>query len=169
MRKILVALVVLGVSVCGCGKKDQDKVSVKKSGREIEITSPDAKTRINTSDRKVEITGPDGSKFVGGKSVKVPADFPSDVHVYNAATVVASSRKGSNFMLVLVSKDDPQKILETYASKMKASGWTEQSATSMGPLTMRHYAKGKRQAGLSVVTDNEKGQTTVSLTVSEKK
>lgn len=156
MRKsllvVLAVLFVIGVS--GCGKRDSETTSGARGSR----------VKVDRSSGKVTIKDDKGTAEISaGGTVKLPEGFPSDVYVYDGATVFVSAKHANALSVSLRTKDAAAKVLETYSAKMKAAGWKEETAVEMGGGGSRHYTKDKRTAMVIVGGDRE--QTTIGVHV----
>ena len=70
------------------------------------------------------------------ESVPVPEQFPSDVPVYDKGTVTGSAfvrePGDESFLLVFITKDAKDRVLDFYRTAFQQSGWTVQAGEPLG-------------------------------------
>jgi hypothetical protein len=110
--------------------------------------------------------GPEGGGFEAtmGEGAAIPKDFPSDVFLYESATVTAVIDTDDGYTVSAVTKDDKGKIIEACKKKMTAQGWTQESSVTMGPQSVLVYEKGKRTANIAIGTVGDQIQVNVTVT-----
>jgi hypothetical protein len=65
----------------------------------------------------------------------------------------------------LESSEAPEGLINTYKGKMKAEGWKETNAITMGATGIFTYEKGNRKA-MVTISQSEKGKTGIQVQVS---
>jgi hypothetical protein len=70
-------------------------------------------------------------------------------------------------MITFSSPSTPQEVADFYKAEMPKNGWTETSADDLGGMFMLEYSKDGRSASFMISTDQDKGMTSVLITVSE--
>ena len=182
-----VLFVTLALSICvigtGCGKKASEKLaekmiekSIEKDGGKANVDLSSGKMTISTTDKdgkkydttisenKVTVNSKDGtSTFASGDGAKIPDNFPKDVHIYSGANILTVMSIPEGFNLTMQTKDNCDKVLGVYKSKMGANGWKEESSFNMPPQSMISYKKDTRTANVIVIA--EKDSTQINLTV----
>lgn len=162
------ALVFLGLG-CNPMQKAQDAVAQKAgdaiaggllsqaSGGEVKVDSDAG--NVSFKDNKT------GDIVLFGEDVKVPAEFPKDVFIYDGVKVLSVQVRASDLTanISLTSTDDPAKVLAWYATKFKNEGWTEKESATMNQVELRTYEKGKFGIALSVWPQKEKDVTYITL------
>ena len=169
MKRILLFAAILALILgLACGMSSE-KTAEKAAEKSIETAmGGDADVDISEEGMEVKTEGEEGVTTMSmGDKAKIPEDFPSDVYVYDGATVdMAMDNPGA--FLVSLSTDDPlSKVVDAYKKKMTSEGWTKQTAMDMGEMQMLQYLKGERTAQVQVIT--EKGKTHISLTADKDK
>jgi len=163
MRGPLFVLAVSALLVASCGKKVEEKAAERRLEKAIEKESG-GKVKADISREKVEIKTEKGEMTItGAGGAEVPDGFPKDVHIYKDATVVMSAREQNTYSLVLQTNDDLKKVSETYKKEMTAQGWEEEAAINMGGMVMLQYKKAERAAAVSIATQDDKTQVTLSV------
>jgi hypothetical protein len=166
MRQYIIALVAMSLLLVGCGKKANEKVA--ENMIEAQMAKDGVKANVDLSGQKVTIQTKDGTTtYAGGKGAKVPDTFPKDVFVYGGATVMAAVTVPGGQNLVLETKDDLNKILTAYKSKMTGADWTEGMSLNQPDHSMLVYKKDNRTASIVIAHANKGSQ--ITLTVAESK
>lgn len=109
----------------------------------------------------------EGSVTVGANSY--PDNWPGDAPKYGNGQVQYSAssnqQTGENgSMLVLVTSDGTQKVIDFYKSELASKGWTIEQTATVGQMTMVSATKGTATFAVQVV--NADGQTTVTIGIS---
>lgn len=165
-RLMTMALVVACVSMAGCGKKAGQTVAEKTVEREL--AKQGVKADVQVSDDKMTIQTKDGSSsFSSGKAARIPDNFPKDVHVYDGATPLAVITMPTGFSLQLETKDDVDKVTETYKKTMTSEGWSNETTYASGQQTTLGYKKDKRTVNIMVMAVDKKTQ--IAMIVLEEK
>ncbi|MBN1866773.1 hypothetical protein JW916_05730 [Candidatus Sumerlaeota bacterium] len=137
---------------CGGGQRAAEKEKTDNGGQ----------TSVRITDKGFQIRSADGETTVdAGGAVTVDKDFPSDVLVYPGAKPVMQSRDESKFTLVLTTKENMAKVVESYREKMTASGWQESAKADTPNNTMLQYKKDDRVAVVNVTSDGTDTQIMV--------
>ena len=140
-------------------------------GRSTTVTNPEGeKTTIERNGDGVDISikGKDGgdARFSSGQGVALPDDFPKDVAIYPAATVVMTINVDDGRQVTLSTEDAAEKVEAFYKDRLKKDGWEEK--TSMNTPMMKMFAWEKDGRELVVNIMSEGGKTTISITVPTK-
>jgi hypothetical protein len=156
MSRVMLSLVVsMALMLGGCGKKMAEKAmekAIEKGGG--------GKAHVDLSKNQVRIQTKDGDKMEfagGGEGLKIPADFPKDIHVYQGAKVEGSIKTGEATQLTFTTADAAAKVAEEYQGKMKQAGWEEKTSAQMSGMTMLEYKKDQRNLMVHITSD---GKTT---------
>lgn len=161
MGGMMFACLLLG----GC-KKAGEKAAEK--AIEAGMAKEGVKADVDVSGDKITIKSEDGkTEFSGGKSAKVPEDFPKDVYIYEGAAVKAALTVPGGCNLVMETGDGAEKVLAAIKGKMAANGWKEAMNMSQGDHVMLQYRKGQRSTMVNV--DSSGKMTTITLTTAEDK
>lgn len=101
---------------------------------------------------------------VSGVRTNLPADFPSDIPLFEPAETLSTLKSQERLQLTLQTNTNPERVLEFYRQKMKDWGWrlTERSlANDSGILT---FTKDGRQTQL-IITSESNGSTLIILSI----
>lgn len=187
MSRFIILIMAAVLVVTGCGKKASEKLAEKileksmaKDGIKADVKISGDKVSINAVDqegRKITVknTGEnvtfegenEKTVFTAGPSAKLPADFPKDVHIYKGATIASSMTTPEGFALVLQSKDQVSKIVETYKAEMTSSGWGEESSFVTPQQTVLVYKKSNRTTSVMMMGSEESVQIIISIATDE--
>ena len=149
---ILVLLISVALVGCGNGREEKapEKGALKDTGIRVKVHMEDDQGKKTTIE--------------GYGNVAIPPEFPKDIMIYPNAEVreAIMAESGDGCFLRLEILEPREKILSTYKDKMKAEGWKETSASTIGAISQREYAKSNRTVGLSV-TDMGGGRTEIQM------
>lgn len=156
----LLLIVVLGLSLAGCGKSVTQKTTEKALEK---ATNGQADVDLSNNSVKVNVNG--GSWEVGEK-VSLPDGFPSDVYVVDgtvksAVTTVA----GKAYSVSLTTTKSVADVKALYTSKLKDDGWTVTATASVSGSQMFSAEKGKRTLTVTIGADQD--ATVVTLMTSD--
>jgi hypothetical protein len=161
-----VALIVACVLMAGCMRKTGQVAAGKPA--EPEMAKQDVKSDVQVSDDRLTIQTKDGSSsFSSGKAARIPDNFPKDVHIYDGATPLAVITMPIGFSLQLETKDDADKVMETYRRTMAADGWSTETANASSQQTTLSYRKDKSSVNIMVMKVDQK--TRIAMIVLEQK
>jgi hypothetical protein len=167
LNKILcfVSALALALALSACGKSRDEKSLEKSLEKKIEQSSG-GQVKVDLSQEQIKIKDQHGEATVSSKGMaQIPADFPKDVYVHpNTKTLIAQTVDGG-FHLLLESKEAPEPLINTYKGKMKADGWKETNAITMGGTGIFTYEKSNRKA-MVTISQSEKGKTGIQVQVS---
>jgi hypothetical protein len=149
--------------LAGC-KKAAEKAAEK--AIEAGMAKDGVKAKVDASGGKVTIESKDGkTEFTGGKSAKVPDNFPKDVYVYEGATITASVSTPEGCNLVLETGDSADKVMSTIQGKMAGMGWKQEMTVNQDKNAMVGYKKEKRSVMVNVNADKK---TMITMTATMK-
>lgn len=155
-RLLPIALTCL-VALSGCGKSTQEKVIEKSI--ESNTGSP---ASVKMSDDGISIKTGQG-ELATGSAAQIPADFPKDIYVYKGAKVLSSMTMPGGQMLTLETADPLARVAEAYQKEMTAAGWKQEMAMDNGDSRMLSYARDKLHAQVTINTDSDSAQTTITV------
>jgi hypothetical protein len=165
-RVSIYVAIAAAIALAGCGGSSDEQAAEIAVERAIEKETG-GRAKADISDEGIEITA-DGMSIAthadGG--VDLPDDFPKDVYVLQGASVMATMRDGTDFVLTLQSDQSLDQVRSAYKSKMAAEGWDLKTEMRMGLGDMLAFEKNGRSAGVSLQTNE--GKTIVSLSASSK-
>ena len=165
---VLLLTVVLVLAACGKSAEQKaaekaEKAFEKQTGGKAQIDLTKGKmTFKDKTGESVEIANKPGA-------VAIPADFPKDVFVYPGATPAMSLKSAEGTTLNLSTTDAAGKVSETYKEKMKAEGWTQETALEQPQMIMLSYNKGERRAMVHISPEDGGAKTQIMLVVEEPK
>jgi hypothetical protein len=141
---LLVVLVVAAVVGTGC-----QFVAEKTAQTAFEAATG---AKVDQSDGSLTVEK-GGTKTTVGKDGEMPADFPSDVPVYQPSTVKAAventTDKGKSYVIGLNVSDDVATVVSWYEAEMESAGWTINQSVKLGDGGM---VAGEKDGMVLVVT-----------------
>ena len=164
VRLSLILAVALGVGACG---KSEEKIADNMA--EAALAKQGIKADIDSANQKVTIQGKDGERMEysgSGEGIKIPADFPKDVYIYEGATAFSAMKANEGHTLSLSSADPLDKIAAAYKEKMKAAGFEEKTSAQTAGMTMMQYTRGKLNVMVQIASDGG-DKTQIMLMVQE--
>jgi hypothetical protein len=159
MRSVYITLSVAVLALSACGKSDTTMtVKDPASGEKVDVT-------VNKADPgDMTIKSDNGTMVINSGA---DAKLPSGMIVYPGAevqsSVNATNSEGVGNMVMLKSKDAPEKILAFYKEKLTASGMKISMETSMPNGGMIIAGGEKDKPGAMVTANAEKGETVISV------
>lgn len=169
MRRIIllvgVALIlVAAVALVGCQAVAQKAAeSAIKQSTGVDIQKNGNGASIQTSQGAASI----------GEGAKIPADFPSDVPVYQPSTVKAAVTDNSTgktgFVVNLESPDAKTTVFDWYKTQIPGKGWKVMNTVEAGGGAGGITAENATSTLVVAVADGSKGGTNITLTVAPKK
>lgn len=155
-----VLILVISLGLGGCGKGGEEQITGKDAVQDTGI-----KVKVHMEDEHGKKTTVEGY----GKVV-VPPEFPKNIMVYPNAEVreAIMAESGDGCFLRLEAREPREKILNSYKEKMKAEGWKETAASTIGAISQRDYVKGNRTVGLAV-TDIGGGRMEIQMNLRVKR
>ena len=154
---LLCVLAVMMPWVIACGKAEE-KAAEKMIEKAIEKQGG-GKADVDLSGQRFSAKTDEGEVEISTKGdVKIPSDFPKDVHVYKGAKVLMAGKQAEGMMLTLETGDGMEKVSEIYADRMVEAGWTEESSMNMGRAALLVFAKGDKMATVTVTGVGSKCQ-----------
>ena len=102
-------------------------------------------------------------------TITVPEEALDSGNLPDDIPVPADAQETSNMfgMITFFSPSTPQEVADFYKTEMPNNGWTEVSAEDFGGMFMLEYGKDGRSASFIINTDEDKGMTSVLVTVTE--
>lgn len=187
---IVIVVVVLGAVVLGGGffamRAIKERVS-QKVGQKIGESMVEKaieqgtgqKADVNADEKSVSIKTDSGTFSASGEgTVKLPADFPTDVYVPSDAKISfatstpanAASGTKAGFMIGFGTSQSVSDVVAKYKSEMAKNGWVMETESNYGGMIV-NFTKGSRSTLITVATnegqDTSLGATGVSVAVSE--
>lgn len=142
------ASLILLVGLAGCGGP---KVDVSSEGR----------VEVEVGDTKVEAVTDDLAE------VKIPADFPTDVHIpAGGKPQVAGQIAGTRVLTLKYTGVALEGLAEEIRTKMLAAQWTEDSGLVSPDAAVYAFSKGDRLAAYTI--GKSESQLDVSINLSSK-
>lgn len=161
----LILAFVLILAITACGKNREEKSLEKSLEKKIEQSSG-GRVKVDLSQEQIKIKDQHGEATVSSKGMaQIPADFPKDVYVHPNTKILIAQTVDGGFHLLLESTEAPEPLINTYKGKMKAEGWKETNAITMGATGIFTYEKGNRKA-MVTISQSEKGKTGIQVQVS---
>ena len=151
----------------GCGEKAGEKAAEEMAEKALE-SSFDGEAEVDIEKESIRIETEEGEMTMTmGDSVKLPADFPKDVFMYNGAELSMAMEHPQGFNLSLQTKDDMSKVLEVYLAEMTEKGWTKEMSMDMGGQKMMAFKKEERAVSVMISSDEEMTQITLTVAAEE--
>lgn len=125
-------------------------------------------TGVKVESDGVTVTGKDGQQVSIGGENKLPDGFPSEVPVYDGATITSSVSTEQGFLVGFTTTDAPREVLDWYKSELAAGGWEVKSnmeSDSGGLLTATMTGW---SLGVNVGGGDSGGETTIVLSADKK-
>jgi len=131
------------------------------SGGKVEVNSD--KGSVGFKDDKT------GDTIAFGEDIKLPANFPQDVLMYDGVKIlsVMTKVKEKSANVTLTSTDDAAKVLAWYEDSYKRDAWTLKDSASMNQVQSRNFNKSKVGVSFSIWPDPEKKLTYITLSRAE--
>lgn len=131
----------------------------------------DKNVTVNSDGEKgsVTIKSNDGQSATSyGENVQIPDGFPSDVPIYDPATLVSSSKLSEGqYSVSARTASTVSDVTSFYKNDMKEQGWNSQIESSYGDGTILSFKKGNRTASVTVsVQPQESSDRKTFFTVS---
>jgi hypothetical protein len=147
-------------------QKASEKASEKLAETAIE-KSTGGKANVDISGKNVSVDTKEGSMQTG-ENISLPADFPSDVYVYEGSIKTAITSNDPKGYTVSIETDKPlADIKAAYEQKIVADGWEKTGTMDFGETASVMGKKGNRN--LSVMISKGSDKTAIVLTVVEEK
>jgi hypothetical protein len=127
--------------------------------------------KVDQSGDSVTMTGQDGSSVSVGEDGKLPADFPTDVPVYEGTVktaIATDSDKGKAFMVNVETPDAPTDVFKWYEDELASGGWTVKSTMKTGDGGLLGAEKDTTGLTVTVTPAGTSANTNVSLSVTPK-
>lgn len=157
---LLTAIFILGI-LTGCGRKAEEKVLEqtieKQTGGKATVDLSEEKMSIETEDGSIEITG--------GKSAKLPDDFPADIYVLDRAKVISVMTLPGGSSVTFTASEEPSAVADLYKKEMTAKGWAVMRSMNMDPQQIIMFSKDKRTVTASIAMQDD--QTMVALVLAQ--
>jgi len=147
------------MAAMGCNKSN----TIETSDGKVEVSESSGTTRI-------ELDGKDGkATFVASETkVALPDTFPKDVPILKGAVPKLTMSQGKSEIVHLALPQSVAEVTKEYQEKLKAEGWTIETAMNMGDGSMIHAKKDDRICSLIVGKNEDEGGSGVQLTVTAK-
>lgn len=161
MPKIIFAVLLSILFICGCGEKAEEKMLEKQIKK---ATGSDA--HVDISDNKIHISGKTGEgdfTMSIGDSAKIPKDFPADIFIYTPSETVAAMKMPEGFSVSLKTGNDTANVAASYQKKMKSEGWSEKATMNFSGQQVLVYEKENRIANIAIASTE--GETNITLTI----
>ena len=102
-------------------------------------------------------------------TIEVPEEALASGAMPEDIPVPDDAQETSNMfgMISFYSPSTSQEVADFYKAEMPNNGWTEVSADDFGGTFMLEYSKDGRSASVMISTDEDKGMSSVLITVSE--
>lgn len=147
------------------GENMMEKAIEQSTGQKADVSADGKTVSVKTSDGTMAASG-EGT-------IKLPADFPSDVFVYSGAKITFSTSTPANaadgtkasFMLAYTVDPSVADVVAKYNDEMAKNGWTKETEANYGAM-MVNFKKGDKELLLTVIDnqDGKTGATSVSVT-----
>jgi hypothetical protein len=150
------------------GENMLEKAIEQSTGKKADVSADGKAVSVKTEEGTMEASG-EGT-------IKLPADFPSDVFVYSDAKITFSTSTPANtaegtkasYMIAYAVNQSVADVVAKYAGEMAKNGWTKGTEANYGAM-MVSFKKGNRDVLLTISEnqDGKTGATAVSITGSE--
>lgn len=157
MRKFIIILIaaVVAVSLIGCGKSVQERISekiveevIEKSsegnvdvdidGDSVKIETKDGSMEIESDDDNVVVKDEEGNVILaGGDEAEWPDSLPATVPEFKGELDSFMTMDESN--VILVFNNVELEVIEEYVEKLEKAGYTEQMKFDMDESLMYTY------------------------------
>ena len=169
-KKILMAgfVLALALSLSAClspAEKVSEKVGESMAEKALE-NATGGQADVDVDGENVTIKTDEGS-FEAGENVKLPDDFPSDVHVYDGKLLgVIRTSENNGFTLTIETADALSAVKAVYEEKMREAGWKTVGSMDFGTSASLGGEKENRMLSV-MIGEADAGKTSVILTVAE--
>ena len=161
-----IALVNLSCLLSACGS-DATQEFVSEQIAEAALGDAGLEVDVNVDGDTIswEVDGEYGFSYNSGTDITLPDSFPSDVLIYNDATIISSVETDEVLSVTFTSGDKAQTIQTAYMEFFDDEGWSREGQMQVEGMSMLMYKKAERSASLNIMeTDDE--PTSVSLSLS---
>ena len=151
----------LSLFLFACGPRGTEEII---EDRIEEETGEDAE--VDMEDGAMYIETEEGTVDVG--AVSLPADWPTDVSVYEGATItqvmsVNPATGDAGRAVIFTTTDTAADVVAFYKSQLPLDGWTMEASMEAGTTTILSGAKDERKVSLMIVWNGEMTSVTMGL------
>jgi hypothetical protein len=143
------------VVAAGCSKT----ITRSSGGKEVSIERKGDQVNVALRGR----SGDQVNLQVGGASMELPADFPTDVPIFPKAVVRMTNTQARHRLLALMIPASVADGLAFYQGELKKQGWTVQPGVQMGGGYLLQAGKGARTCSMVITLDGK--DTVIQLTI----
>ncbi|OYP34732.1 hypothetical protein [Rhodopirellula sp. MGV] len=155
---VSVAVVTSVLFVSGCGKIAK-KAAEQAIESELEKDGGTADFDLTEDGFSAEVDGVDGkAQYAIGASAKVPADWPSDIPVFDGLKLNMShaNKDQGTFVIQGNSTAGFQEVIDFYAAAAAKEGWKEESVSKQGDsMWIQGLSKDGRMLTIMVAASDE--------------
>jgi hypothetical protein len=152
MKLLMVLLFTIVLLGAGCFESKTNTIEGQPESGGIKISD-------NTYDYKDEETGASASV---GANAKIPADFPSDVPLYNNAKIMAASVIPNQGATILyTTSDSPEDVASWYENELVSDQWTKETDSNFNGRLMKVFRKG--EVMISIAVSEIENETSVTV------
>jgi hypothetical protein len=156
-----------GLALAACGGQDTKTVTVPAG----DGGTATVKTTEKGDTQEVTITGPDGKStavITAGDGAAAPANLPAFAPVYPGAKIESSlsgsGPEGSGGVLVMTTKDAPDKVAAFYEARIKAANLGDTTRFSNNDMQMIGGTAGEKGPSANVtIAPDPAGGTRINL------
>jgi hypothetical protein len=163
----MVLILPIFLSACMSPKQKISEKAAENIAEKALEKSTGGKANVDINQGNVSVDTKEGSMKTG-ENVSLPADFPSDVYVYEGSIKSVITNNEQNGFNVTIETDKPiAEVKAAYMDKIVSGGWEKTGTMDVGD-TISIGAK-KDNRSLSVMISSSDGKTMIILGVYEQK
>lgn len=161
-----IALVNLSCLLAACGSDTtQEFVSEQIAEAALGDTGVEVDVNVDGDTVSWEVDGEYGFSYTSGIDITLPDSFPSDVLIYNDATLISSVETDEVLSVTFTSGDKAPKIQTAYVEFFDNEGWSREGQMQVEGMSVLMYKKAERSASLNIIEADDE-PTSVSLSLS---
>ncbi len=159
-----IALVNLSCLLAACGS-DTSVEFVSEQIAEAALGDTGVDVNVDGDTVSWEVDGEYGFSYTSGIDITLPDSFPSDVLIYNDATLISSVETDEVLSVTFTSDDKAPKIQTAYVEFFDSEGWSREGQMQVEGMSVLMYKKAERSASLNIIEADDE-PTSVSLSLS---
>jgi hypothetical protein len=151
-----------------------DKVAENATEKMIEKATGAKNVDLGKDGGSIKVTGENGEEVeLSANENKIPDGFPSKFPIYGGTKVISGLKTSSSaesktgFNVTLESGDAPADVASYYKTELPKSGYEISGTMEMNGATTFTLKKGEEDNGLVMIASDDKGKTTISITIAE--
>lgn len=173
MKQTIAAMLAASLLAAGCGGSNQnasDEAREKQMEAEAAKHGVDADVDIDSRTGEMSVKIDNGAGATVGSNLKLPADFPGDVPIDPAWSIIAVSQApgGGHMAQALAENETIDGLADKLRARLAAEGWTPgESAVATPQMTQLTFNKDDRLAGYTIIA-NGAGKVSVQVIAMKK-